>query len=220
MGFCGRCGAETREGADYCPECGAPLRAGIAPKPSSGGKLIPITALVIAAILVAAGVYYVLNDNSLPATGNAYEVSFGVQDLIIHSDDGTLYNIQQDGKYYNPDTERFDLDSPCTHAYLVLEVTVDGTEYNSKSVRVDVNSQTGVTQSGLLSLKVQNTSSITVTVFLCTSGGSVISILSGSQSQSGVSFDVDLTQRTTALEFTGGPQPYASGRLVISSAPV
>lgn len=219
MGFCGRCGAETRDGADYCPECGAPLRSGIAPKPS-GGKLIPIVALIVAAILVAAGVYYVLNDNSRPATGNAYEVSFGVQDLIVHSDDGTLYNIQQDGKYYNPDTERFDLDSPCTHAYLVLEVTVDGTEYNSKSVRVDVNSQTGVTQSGLLSLKVQNTSSITVTVFLCTSGGSVISILSGSQSQSGVSFDVDLTQRTTALEFTGGPQPYASGRLVISSAPV
>lgn len=219
MGFCGRCGAETRDDADYCPECGAPLRPGIVPRPS-GGKLIPIATLIVAAILVAAGVYYILNDNSRPATGDAYEVSFGVQDLIVHSDDGTLYNIQQDGKYYNPDTKRFDLDSPCTHAYLVLDVTVDGTEYTSKSVRVDVNSQTGVTQSGLLSLKVQNVSSITVTVFLCTSGGSVISILGGSQSQSGVSFDVDLTQRTTALEFTGGPQPYASGGLVISSAPV
>lgn len=217
MGFCGRCGAETRDGADYCPECGAPLRSGIAPKPS-GGKLIPIVTLIVAAILVAAGVYYVLNDNSRPAT-DSYIITFSVEDLIVHSDDGTLYNIQQDGKYYNPDTKRFDLDSPCTHAYLVLEVTVDGTEYTSKPVRVDVNSQTGVLQSGLLSLRVQDTSSITVTVFLCTSGGSVVSILSGSQSQSGVSFDVDLTQHTTALEFTGGPQPYASGRLVISSAP-
>ena len=218
MGFCGRCGAETRDGADYCPECGAPLRAGVTPKPS-GGKLIPIAALVIAAILVAAGVYYIFNDSSRPAT-DAYEVTFGVQDLIVHSDDGTLYNIQQDGKYYNPDTKRFDLDTPCTHAYLVLKVTVDGTEHTSRQIRVDVNSQTGVTQDGLLSLRVQNASSLSVTVFLCTSGGSVISILSGSQSQSGVSLTIDLSQRTSVLEFTGGPQPYASGNLVIGSTSV
>lgn len=219
MGFCGRCGAETREGADYCPECGAPLRSGIAPKPS-GGRLIPIVALIVAAILMAAGVYYILNDNSnRPATGDAYEVTFGVQDLIVHSDDGTLYNIQDyNGKYYNPDTGRFDRDSPCTHAYLVFEITVNGTDYTSRLVRVDVNSQTGVTQDGLLSLRAQDSSSVSVTVFLCTSGGSVISILSGSQNQSGVSFSVDLTQHTTVLEFTGGPQPYASGRLVISCA--
>lgn len=216
MGFCGRCGAETRDGADYCPECGAPLRSGIAPKPS-GGKLIPIVALIVAAILVAAGVYYVLNDNGRPAT-DSYIITFSVEDLVVHSDDETLYNIQHNGEYYSPDGYS---DSPYSKVNLKLKVTVSGEPdaVYSKPFSTEVNSRSGSTFTDVLSLEVQNASSISVTLFLCTSGDSTISILSGSQNQTGVSLAIDLNQSTSVLDFTGGPQPYASGKLVINVTP-
>ncbi len=226
MGFCGRCGAETKEGADYCPECGAPLRAGIAPKPSPGRKLIPIAALIVAAILVAAGVYYILNDdNSRPATEDSYIITFSVEDLVIHSDDGTLYNIQQDGKYYNPESKEFELDEPCPYANLVLEVSIGSAPYTSAPFRIDVNGEAMDRQIQLDIPPVNGTSSVEITVFLTTEPnaagekGSVISILSGSQSQTGASLTIDLNKRTSVLELTGGPQPYASGKLVISVTP-
>lgn len=224
MGFCGRCGAETRDDADYCPECGAPLRAGVAPKPS-GGKLIPIVTLIVAAILVAAGVYYIFNDSGRPAAGDSYIITFSVEDLVIHSDDCTLYNIQQNGKYYNPESEKFELDEPCPYADLVLEVSVGSAHYTSAPFRVDVNGEAADRQMQLDIPPVDGTSSVDITVFLTTEPnvagekGSVISILSGSQSQTGASLTIDLNQRTFVLELTGGPQPYASGRLVIDVTP-
>ncbi len=224
MGFCGRCGANVRDDATYCPVCGAQLRTAGSPPPKKRGGINWVIVIIVAAI-VALGSYYVVfnlthEDQSTPAEG--YTITIGVRDLVVYSDTGTLYTVMNDGKYYNPENERFDLDSPATTAYLCLNVTVNGVEQKSRTFTVTFNGNetTAVTDRSLISINVDNVSSVSILIYLETEAGSLISIMPDDQGQTGMIVNYNTSITSQDQRVSASADPHATGYLTFTCTPI
>jgi hypothetical protein len=62
--FCGKCGAENKDGAAFCKECGASLSSSAGTKKTGPNKIVIVIAIVILLALVAGLVWYLVFRNT------------------------------------------------------------------------------------------------------------------------------------------------------------
>ena len=163
MAFCRRCGRELKEEDEYCPNCGEPVRGAYQPQqpgpapgpvpqapggrqPKKGVPTIAVLAVLVAVMLVS---FFALNSllptpEPSPSPEGGYDSTVSFEDIVIHSDKDSLLDITGNGKYFNPETDRFELDSPSNIARIGLEV-VQGNNDESLDIK---NVGTGTFASG------------------------------------------------------------------------
>lgn len=125
--FCGKCGSELTDSAEFCPKCGAAINQGftsnaltIRKESKLSKKTIIILSLIAAiVIIIVVCLFLILNSKSdslkgtwkLVATTNAYDELDNTEDTVPENftltfDDDRIYNSDGSKEYYRVVDER------------------------------------------------------------------------------------------------------------------
>ena len=258
MSFCRKCGRQLNEGETVCPQCGTPVdRPGPGYQgPAPGNRPVPPAAPPkksgVSTLLVVVGVLGVMviamlalvalvdipDNEPADVPEGGYDVTFSLKDVVITTDDDTLLNVMQDGKYYNPLTGHFDLPTPSDKAQISLEIEHAGEALvvpNYGHGTLSGGSSTPISNDNVCTIHIsKDVRNFDFRIFLIScyekDGGSMvhngtIDIMhdSGVPVTSGISgqMHIDPEGCTETIDLNGDKKPYAaSGQIIITVTPV
>jgi len=193
------------------------------------------TVAVIIVVVIAAGVVAVAAATVLMNSDTeSYSVTISVDAMDVATDSGYVYNVMNNGKYFNPNNGHFDRNDPSNIAVLYLSATMGSkTNYSNDAVRV-VQTSTEATPSetitgNTLGFKVRTSDSeMKMSVFLLlkgtshdSSGGTIIDIYDKAPGESGISLSIDMKDNSEVFELKGNAQSslrgYAKITVTVSS---
>ena len=185
---------------------------------------VGVVILVVIAGAAAAALIAVL---SYEGKGS-YTVTVSVEAMEVSSESGHVYNVQKDGKYFNPDTGHFDLDEASHKAVLYMSATMGSkTNYSDNVARYvkpwPIESPEAVSGYSIGFKVTTAESSMKMSVFLLLKGssndaseGSIIDIYDEKPGESGISLSVDMKDHTETFELKGNPDSTLKGYLKIT----
>ena len=158
----------------------------------------------------------------------SYTVTVSVEAMEVSSESGHVYNVQKDGKYFNPETGHFDRNTASNKAVLYMSATMGSkTNYSDNVVRNvkpwPIESPEAVSGYSVGFKVTTAESSMKMSVFLLLKGssndaseGSIIDIYDEKPGESGISLSVDMKDHTETFELKGNPDSTLKGYLKIA----
>jgi hypothetical protein len=158
----------------------------------------------------------------------SYTVTVSVEAMEVSSESGHVYNVQKDGKYFNPETGHFDRNTASNKAVLYMSATMGSkTNYSDNVVRNvkpwPIESPEEISGYNIGFKVTTAESSMKMSVFLLLKGssndaseGSIIDIYDEKPGESGISLSVDMKDHTETFELKGNPDSTLKGYLKIT----
>ena len=158
----------------------------------------------------------------------SYTVTVSVEAMEVSSKSGHVYNVQKDGKYFDPETGLFTLNEASHKAVLYMSATMGSKTNYSDNVSRDVKpwpigSPEEISGYNIGFKVTTSESSMKMSVFLLLKGssndaseGSIIDIYDEKPGESGISLSVDMKDHTETFELKGNSDSTLKGYLKIA----
>lgn len=216
----------------------APVPPSSPPK-KSGIPSLAVIAVIVGVLLVGVFALSAMLPSPAPAPApeheEGYDVIISFDDVVVHTENGTMLNVMKDGRYYDPDSKEFILSEPSDRAQVTLMVkwgdkTMTGTDVATGTLDADGSTSMSLDDifaSGSALHVDSGTRSIQLTFFMVSSfegnTGSVIDMnTDDGMGVTGINCNVTMDPDADPLviEMHGDVDPYVvSGKITVSVVP-